>query len=186
MWFSYQEINDQKTNDLSLLKQPAFLSASRMRVTFKVYSSLKEFVNDFTVVGDLTFNEIEFVFRCYFSSLAVILGICLVHTLLSFCCFSFRLKRLINLVSAKLNRLKRLRKSFKKLFRKMRRSRMTHWNSRSRESGWCLFRNGFFPKLCKNWRFLIATVKQSNGKPKNREWFIFVFQFGPESPALKW
>ncbi|KAI3477017.1 hypothetical protein L1887_61377 [Cichorium endivia] len=72
-----KEINDQKTNDLSLLKQPAFLSASRMRVTFKVYSSLKEFVNDFTVVGDLTFNEIEFVFRCYFSSLAVILGICL-------------------------------------------------------------------------------------------------------------
>ena len=75
-----------------LLKQPRLFPTSR---DYKIYRSLKQYVDHFTVVDDVKLKQIGVVFKVYFAYLAIISAISLV-------CLSIRSKRKRKPISPKL------------------------------------------------------------------------------------
>lgn len=102
-----------KTNPF-LLKQPDFFP-TKDEWGFKVYSSLKEYVDEFTLVEDVKLQEIGYVFRVYFAFSSLLLLSYLIRYLVNWL-LSYGLEQIARVWKAGLAKLKRTSQNW---FRKM-------------------------------------------------------------------
>lgn len=99
---------------------------------FKVYSSLEDYVNEFTLVEDVKLKEFGFIFTCYFAVLSTISIIYLLNWLLLSSWLSFRVQKLIEFSRGAFKRLKRFRLN-SSLFRKKVRTKRVEFSKKPTE-----------------------------------------------------